>query len=186
MYLETIFGSMFSGKSTYLYSLFNQFKQEDKQILTINYFKDKRYTNGSICTHNKQEIKQIKNHFSLESIMDVLMYIDITDFDIILIDEAQFFNDIYEFITTIENEYKGKIFVAGLQFDSQKQLFGQFYKIIMLSDTITHIKGKCYYCDNDSLFTLKLDTQQTSQIDIGGSDKYIPVCRNCYNKYYNK
>lgn len=180
MYLETIFGPMFSGKSTYLYHLYQNHKDNHK-ILTINYFQDKRYSNGTICTHNQQEIKQNPDHYSLESINDIFMYITITDYDIIIIDEAQFFNDIYEFILELETFYKGKVFVAGLNLDAKRNLFGNFYKIIMISDSIIQLKGKCHYCEQNSLFTIKTTTNN-KQIDIGGIDKYLPVCKECYNK----
>lgn len=57
---------------------------------------------------------------------------------VIAIDEAQFFNDLYQFCCTAANEDQKHIIVAGLDGDFRRQKFGQACPFLY---TCTHLSG---------------------------------------------
>ena len=59
-------------------------------VLVINYSSDTRYSDTMLSTHDEQMIPCIKT----ESIQDILDNHDITDVEVFLINEGQFFKDI--------------------------------------------------------------------------------------------
>jgi len=42
------------------------------------------------------------------------------------------------------------------------------------------LKGKCSYCENESEYSLKI-SNNPDVVDIGGLEKYNPVCRECFS-----
>ena len=71
--------------------------------------------------------------------------------------------------------------MCGLDGDSNQAKFGHITDLIPLCDKVKKLKSVCNLCGNKAIFTKqKLSNADTSnQIDIGGSEKYIAVCRRC-------
>ena len=101
--------------------------------------------------------------------------------DVILINEGQFFSDLSEFVECMLTENK-KIYVCGLDGDFKRNKFGQILDLIPLCDKVTKLTSLCSLCKNGipGIFSKRL-TQEKEQTVVG-SDIYIPVCRNCYDK----
>ena len=89
---DIIIGPMFSGKSTELYRRINRFHSIGKRVLIVNHQNDTR--TAGISTHDGREYSAIK----CSHLMNLK---DIHSYDVIGIDEAQFFSDLYEFIFNI-------------------------------------------------------------------------------------
>ncbi|KAF5936615.1 hypothetical protein HYC85_024121 [Camellia sinensis] len=99
--------------------------------------------------------------------------------DVIGIDEAQFFGDLYDFCCKVA-DCDGKIvIVAGLDGDYLRRTFGSVLHIIPLVDSITKLTAQCQLCGKRAFFTLR-KTNETKTELIGGSDVYMPVCRQHY------
>lgn len=171
--LEIIIGNMFSGKSTELIRRINRERSINKKILVINYIGDNRYSSNSIATHDKNTIECLK--------LDKLANIDkniIKQYDSFFIDEGQFFMDLYTGVKYLVERHKKHVVVSGLDGDSNRNPFGDMIKLIPICDTVDKLHAYCNKCNNGTIapFTKKL-TDNTSVVDIGGNDKYIPVCR---------
>ena len=67
--------------------------------------------------------------------------------------------------------------------DSERRNFGHIHELLPLCDTITKLKALCSVCKDGTLglFSKKI-IQSTKQVDIGSTDKYSAVCRECYLK----
>lgn len=172
-YLNLIIGPMFSGKTTYLIDIYN--KNLDKKILTINYAFDKRYSENMLSSHDKKEIPCI----FCESLYQVNED-EIERSDIILINEGQFFSDIYEKVQHWVDNLKKNIHIAALDGDFKRKPFGNFLDLICISDKVTKLYANCSMCKiNNALFSHRISNEK-EKIVIGGNNKYIPLCRNCY------
>ena len=101
--------------------------------------------------------------------------------DTIFIDEAQFFADLYEFVKSAVETHNKNVVVIGLDGDSDRENFGQIYKLIPLCDDIIKLKALCSVCKDGTpgIFSKKL-INSSSKIDVGSNGKYIAVCRKCY------
>jgi thymidine kinase len=171
--LELIIGNMFSGKSTELIRRINKEKGINKEILVINFSGDNRYSTDSIVTHNNNKIKCLK----LSKLSELNINI-INQYNSIFIDEAQFFPDLYDNVKMLVDIHKKHVIISGLDGDFNRNPFGDILKLIPISDSVDKLTAYCSICNNGNIapFTKKINPSG-SLIDIGGSDKYVPVCR---------
>lgn len=178
-YLEIILGSMFSGKTSRLVEIFKQCTFCNIPIIVINHAIDERYDNLMLSTHDKVKIPCMKT----ENLMDLFKKEGtnncIENSEVILVNEGQFFTDLYEFVELSLKKGK-KIYVCGLDGDFERKKFGQILDIIPLCDKVTKLLSLCSICKNGTpgIFSKRI-TEETIQT-IVGSDNYIPVCRTCY------
>jgi len=110
--LDIIIGTMFSGKTTYLLSEISKLSQLNYKILYLNIDFDSRSEN-IFSTHNpifdKHFNFNINNNITMIKTKE-LIKIDIIQYDIIMIDESHFFDDLIEF-TNICLDYKKYVII---------------------------------------------------------------------------
>lgn len=174
--IEIIVGSMFSGKSTELIRRCHRYECIGQKVLIINSILDTRCNNNEIQTHNNQTHNAIK--------VDKLLHINddiVINSDVIGIDEAQFFEDLPDFLIKIE-QFNKIIIVAGLDGDFNRKVFGKILECIPLADNITKLNAMCSICKDGTpaIFSKKLDCNDKTLIDVGAIDKYVAVCRQHY------
>ena len=175
--LELIIGNMFSGKSSELIRRINREKSINKKIIVINYVGDNRYSSNSIATHDNLKVNSLK----LEKLNDITQNM-IQQYDSFFIDEGQFFDDLYTIVLKLVDAYHKHVVVSGLDGDSNRNPFGDMVRLIPVCDKVDKLKAYCCKCNNGTTapFTKKITKNGGSIIDIGGTDKYIPVCRAHY------
>ena len=172
--LHLILGCMFSGKSSELIKIRSKYKILGKSLLAINHTIDTRYGSNKIITHDKKEI-QCTQISTLMSIVSTDNYIYS---DVILIEEAHFFEDLYDFTQYSVNKMNKIVYIAGLNGDYKQHLIGDIYKLIPMCDTLVKLSALCVICKDGTPahFTKRIDGKE-SQIVVGSTDSYIPVCR---------
>jgi thymidine kinase len=183
-YLELILGPMFSGKTSKILDLYKQCDFSNIPVVVINHTSDKRYSETMLSTHDLKMIPCIQAS-SLCDAMEILEIKNkINDATVILINEGQFFNDLYEWTEMMVETNHKEIYICGLDGDFNRNKFGQILDLIPLCDKVTKLKSLCSMCKNGTkaLFSLRV-TEEKEQVLIG-SDCYKPVCRACYNKYH--
>ena len=183
-YLELILGPMFSGKTSKILDLYKQCEFSNIPVVVINHTSDKRYSETMLSTHDLKMIPCIQAS-SLCDAMEILEIKNkINDATVILINEGQFFNDLYEWTKMMVETNHKEIYICGLDGDFNRNKFGQILDLIPLCDKVTKLKSLCSMCKNGTkaLFSLRV-TEEKEQVLIG-SDCYKPVCRASYNKYH--
>ncbi len=170
---------MFSGKTSYLINKYNYYKKNNKKILSIKPVIDDRYMNNKIISHNKEYIDcTIINKLSDINNNDLLLY------DILIIDEGQFFDDLKEIIIYLIDNYNLHIIICGLNSDYQKNKIGQILDLIPYCDNCIKLNSLCAKCNDGTKapFTYRI-INSDKQILIGSNDMYIPVCRKHHNNF---
>lgn len=168
-------GSMYSGKSTSLINVIENYDRAKKNILLLSHKIDKRYDESSISTHNKKLIK-----CNLISTLDDAVMLDL-DRDAIFIDEIQFFKkEVIEFIIN----HKGlntKLYMSGLDLNWKGEPFETTQFVMSYSDKIFKLKTICDTCKKYAhCISHKIDNTNNNIIDVGGKNKYIPICQQCF------
>jgi thymidine kinase len=178
-YLELILGPMFSGKTTQIIQHYKSYTYIGKKIVVINYADDKRYHDSLLSTHDQIMIPCVL----VKKLSDILEDENIKTADVILINEGQFFEDIFEVTLDFVETQNKKVYICGLDGDFQRNKFGKLLDLIPYCDKITKLNALCSSCKNGTsgLFSHRI-TNETSQIVIG-SNNYRPLCRECYKKY---
>lgn len=173
-YLEIILGSMFSGKTSRLVEIYKQCKFCNIPVEVINHSIDVRYDEELMSTHDKVKIPCIKTN----KIMSVWNNLE-EKTEVILINEGQFFEDLYETVNIMLKNGK-KIYICGLDGDFERKKFGQILDLIPLCDKVTKLTSLCSLCKNGTLGIFSKRITSEKKQTVIGSDNYIPVCRNCY------
>jgi len=178
-YLQLIFGPMCSGKSTECIKIYNKYKIIDKiNIMVISHILDNRYGDGVVSSHNKDKIKC----HSVEKLNSLKENKEYVNANVILIEEAQFFNDLKEFvINAIDNDNK-IVYVFGLDGDFKKNCFGQICELVPHAEDVVKLKGICIQCKDGTpaSFTKKRSINE-NLVEIGNHEIYDTVCRKCFN-----
>jgi thymidine kinase len=185
-YLELFIGSMYSGKSTRLVDIYKQCKFCNIPVTVINHIIDKRYDNELLSTHDQVKIPCLQaselNDLWSDNGYDnnnLWAHNAVRDSSVILINEGQFFPDLYDVVVDMLNCNK-KVYICGLDGDFERKKFGQILDLIPMCDKVTKLTSLCSQCKNGTpgIFSMRL-TNETVQTVVG-SDNYIPVCRKCY------
>lgn len=176
-YLEIIIGPMFSGKSTEIIKRIKLLQTINKKVLVVKPVIDNRYELNKITTHNQESVDCIV----LNNLNDI-NFTTIESFDSLVIDEAQFFPDLFQVIEYLLDNFNINIIVAGLDGDFQRKPIGQILTLIPLADKCIKLNSYCSLCKDrtEAPFSFRLD-QSKEIFLVGGADKYIPVCRKHYD-----
>jgi thymidine kinase len=173
---------MFSGKSSYLLSSIRKYREIGWPIYIITSSFDKRYTSETKIVNHNQESCNADS--AVEKLSDVSNKRDYLDAKVVIIEEAQFYPDLVEFVLEAVEVYEKHIIVAGLDGDASRKPFGKLLDLIPYADTIVKLKALCKICNNgtEALFTSK-KIHDNATVDIGGSDKYEALCRRHFIAY---
>ena len=186
-YLEIILGPMFSGKTSKLIEIQKMYAFCENDVIVVNHSFDNRY-GKDMTTHDGKKISCTNVEF-LKDIYNLHynLFKNISSSTIaVLINEAQFFTDLYDVVHDLVSIKKCHVYVAGLDGDSDRNKFGQIIDLIPLCDKVHKLKSLCYSCKNGThaIFSFRVD-ECVDQINIGTIDKYIPLCRKCYENKLN-
>ncbi len=188
-YLELFIGPMYAGKTSKLLDIYKQCKFCNISVTVINHSTDTRYHNTMMSTHDKIMIPCIQT-IHLNDVWNYIKvdetytnesenHIKLRNSDVILINEGQFFEDLYDVVVDMLNNNK-KIYICGLDGDFQRNKFGQILDLIPLCDKVTKLTSLCSICKNGApgIFSMRLTAEK--QQTLVGSDNYVPVCRKCF------
>lgn len=106
--------------------------------------------------------------------------------DWILIDEAQFLSaKQVDQLSRIVDDYGSNVVCYGLRTDFQSKLFEGSRRLFEIADTIDEIKSTCS-CGRKTIVNARIDRDGSivttgNQVEIGGDDKYVALCRHCWN-----
>lgn len=176
-------GPMFGGKSNALMNDYIRNSLAKKKCLLIKYSQDTRYeghithdSNYSV-DENKKVYKDIMlNDFVCSYLMEADVMVN--EYDIIFIDEIQFFKDNYIFCEKWANQGKD-IVLAGLMSTFERKLFAGMEKLIPLIENININPAVCIDNGNDAYFTARTTCDKEETI-IGNDNIYKAVDRKTY------
>jgi len=171
--IELILGPMFSGKSTRLIEIIRKYTYKAKKTIMIKYFGDHRYTDKSeVVTHDLIKYDSIHCKKLRDSFETLKKY------DIIGIDEGQFFPDLVEVCEELAL-LKKTVIIAALNGDFRMEPFPVISRIISKCDKIKLLKAYCFNCHKDAYFSLRI-VNSNETVLIGAGEAYKPACRECH------
>lgn len=105
--------------------------------------------------------------------------------DWILIDEAQFLSaEQVDQLARVVDDYGSNVICYGLRTDFRTHLFEGSRRLFEIADSIDEIKSTCS-CGRKTIVNARIDSNgdfvtEGQQLEIGGDDRYIAVCRKCW------
>lgn len=182
--INLILGPMFSGKTSLLILRYKKYTIGGKKCLMVKYKKDIRYDEEKIVTHDNIKVSA--------TICECLSEIDdrVKSYDVICIDEIQFYKDAYIFCDKWAIE--GLIIEAcGLNGTFERKPFKMISRLLPQTENIIFLKAICIKTGKDASFTKRLTKEEDKEI-IGGIEMYNSEDRNTFyadesilKKHYN-
>ena len=103
----------------------------------------------------------------------------------ILIDEAQFLtaNQVDQ-LAQIVDDFGCNVVCYGLRTDFRTSLFEGSRILFEIADSIEEVKSTCS-CGRKTIVNARIDSKgeiitEGAQVEIGGNDRYMSVCRKCW------
>ena len=197
-----IFGGMFSGKTTKLTTELTTCADVGLKTLYINHSDDNRETESadSHTTTHSSQFRGLSNKITSMKVSS-LLDVDVNEFDVIGIDEGQFFEDLVDTVRKWVLEDKKQIFIASLDGDFNIRPFGATHELICLCQPggLIKLPAHCMNCLKSETpyrrmsmvpagFTCRRKQLTESghlprQKDVGGADKYMAVCLKCHQEH---
>ena len=169
--LHIVTGCMFAGKTSKLVNIYNLIQNSVVLDYDTESIIKTSITQGQLYTHDNISIPCTKLN-DLPSLIDANT-IKLQQ-DTILINEAQFFTGLKEFVQCALKNNK-TVYIFGLDGDFKQNKFGEIIDLIPMCNTYTKLYATCE-CGAKASFSKRLSTlvDQYAPDDI-----YKPVCRNC-------
>jgi len=172
-WIEVIAGCMFSGKTEELIRRLRRAEIAKQKVLVFKPRLDTRFSAKAIVSHSDQSLPSLL----IENPDDILELA--SDYQVIGIDEAQFFpTGIVEVCNTLANRGK-RVIVAGLDQDYRGIPFEPMPQLLSIAEYITKTLAICVVCGNPADKTQR-KTHSSERVIVGASDVYEARCRKCH------
>lgn len=181
--VEVITGCMFAGKTEELIRRVNVFEFAKKEVVVFKPKIDNRYSEDKVVSHAGSSVQSIQASNS----HDVMAYLEQhPEFEIIAIDEVQFFDqDIILVINHLADSGK-RVMVAGLDMDFRGEPFGVMPTLMTQAEFVTKLTAVCTQCGSPGTRTQRLVDGKPAKYDdpiilVGASESYEARCRHCHH-----
>ncbi|QIL50194.1 thymidine kinase [Weissella coleopterorum] len=178
------YGAMASGKSIEILKVAHNYESQGRKVLLLTSVLDSRTEIGAI----ESRIGLQRQARAIKADDDIFTIVEPTeDFSAVLIDEAQFLTrDQVLQLTQIVDELNIPVLAFGLKQDAFNQLFPGSEALLIYADKIEEMKTLCSFCTRKAIMNLRIanghPVYSGAQIQIGGDEAYMPVCRRHYQK----
>ena len=174
-WIEVICGSMFSGKTEELLRRVRRAKIAKQKIKIFKPKKDVRYDKKKVISHDQNSIKS-------KPVSDSRKIIKLSEkFEVIGIDEAQFFDDsIVEVCNELANQGK-RVIVSGLDMDYTGKPFGPMPNLLAIAEYVTKVHAVCSKSGKMASYTHRI-VESDDLILLGDTKKYQALSRKEFIK----
>lgn len=183
-YLGLFIGSMFSGKTSKLTEIHRKYTFISKKVIVVNFAGDTRYSTENMVSHDGIQIPCIMSDNIHRTIAK--HFTDFESADVILVNEGQFFEDLYDATIYLVETMKKRVYIAGLDGDFKQEKFGQILDLIPKCDDVVKLHAICSVCRDGTpaIFSMRI-SDEADQVLIGTTN-YSAVCRECFPKNNTK
>ena len=172
-WIEVICGSMFSGKTE---ELIRRLKRAQFAKQKIEIFKpsiDLRYNDELVTSHDQNQIRST----TVPSAANIPILAD--GYDVVGIDEAQFFdNEIIKVCNDLANTGI-RVIVAGLDMDYQGNPFGPMPGLMATAEYVTKVHAVCTRTGNLANYSYRTSSEDDLVI-LGEKENYEPLSRSAF------
>lgn len=185
------YGAMGSGKSLHLIATAHNFKVHSIPFIVLKSKIDDR--DGEDVIHSRAigdiECVGISTDDNLYEMISKYLNADLfygaKGLKWILIDECQFLTEKQvDELGAIADNFGINVLCYGLRTDFRTQLFPGSKRLFEIADSFEEIKSSCY-CNSKTIFNARINKDgeivtDGEQIEVGGDDRYVSLCRRCY------
>ena len=172
-WIEIVCGSMFSGKTEELLRRLTRARIAKQKVEVFKPAVDVRYDDEDVVSHDARK----SNSIPVENASQILFYAE--DFEVVGIDEAQFFgSELVSVCNELANRGK-RVIVAGLDMDYQGKPFGPLPQLLATAEYVTKVHAICMKCGNLANYSHRT-VKDEKLVVLGETEAYEPLCRKCF------
>lgn len=181
------YGTMGSAKTALLLTQAYNFEERGMTYVCLKPIIDTREGKNVIKSRIgiERECRWVYNETNLYELTQELFEENMVIIDWILVDEAQFLTaEQVDQLARVVDDFGCNVICYGLRTDFQSHLFEGSRRLFEVADTIDEIKSTCN-CGRKTIINARIDSkgdfvEEGAQVEIGGDDRYIAVCRKCW------
>jgi len=183
------YSSMNAGKSTALLQSSYNYRERGMTTLVLSPDFDDRYGVGKVTS--RIGLETIATTFKTDQDLLKLVSAKVNEGPLhcVLVDEAQFLSkeQVYQ-LGEVTDELNIPVLAYGLRTDFQGEPFIGSKYLLAWADNLNELKAICF-CGAKATMVIRLAEDgnavtQGSQVEIGGNDRYISMCRKHFKENY--
>lgn len=176
------YSAMNAGKSTLLLQASYNYRERGMETMLFTAALDERAGKGRIAS--RIGLAAEAEMFCAEDDLfeHVRLWMNSHPLHCVLVDEAQFLTDAQVWqLARVADRLGVPVMCYGLRTDFQGKLFPGSKALLALADELREIRTLCR-CGRKATMVVRLDAEgkvlrKGAQVEIGGEDKYISLCR---------
>ena len=181
------YGTMGSAKTALLLTTAYNFEERGMRYVCLKPIVDTREKTNVIHSRIgiQRECRWIYHESDLYEMAQQMFEETMAVIDWFLVDEAQFLTaSQVDQLARIVDDFGSNVICFGLRTDFRSCLFEGSRRLFEIADTIDEIKSTCT-CGRKTIINARMDSngdfvEEGQQVEIGGDDRYIAVCRKCW------
>ena len=181
------YSSMNAGKSTALLQANHNYLERGMKTKMFTFSGDNRYEENRIVSRIGISADALPFSEDTDLFQSLIEDKNQKEIKCVLIDEAQFLTkkQVAQ-LGKIADELDTAVLAFGIRTDFQGELFEGSKYLLAWADNLKEIKTVCW-CGRKATMVVRLDKEgnivsQGEQLEIGGNEKYVPLCRAHFNK----
>ncbi len=181
------YSSMNAGKSTALLQANHNYLERGMKTKMFTFSGDNRYEENRIVSRIGISADALPFSEDTDLFQSLIEDKNQREIKCVLIDEAQFLTkkQVAQ-LGKIADELDTAVLAFGIRTDFQGELFEGSKYLLAWADNLKEIKTVCW-CGRKATMVVRLDKEgnivsQGEQLEIGGNEKYVPLCRAHFNK----
>lgn len=177
-HLSLIIGCMFAQKTTELLRRVRRYQSIGYKVLVANYVADTRYGTNRIASHDKE----FEQAICVERLALLEDMVRSGTYQVLAIDEGQFFPDLFDKVTAWADELPIHIVISGLDGTSSRDPFGDILRLIPHAEEVERLSAFCAVCRDGTVavYSQYVASFHKHDVLVGGAESYRPVCRTHY------
>lgn len=182
------YGTMGSAKTAMLLTQAYNFEERGMRYTCLKPFIDNREKKNVIRSRIgiERECEWVYQDTDLYMLVQDLFDRTECIIDWFLVDEAQFLSERQvDQLARIVDDFGSNVVCYGLRTDFRSRLFEGSRRLFEIADSIDEIKSTCH-CGRKTIVNARIDAagdfvEEGAQVEIGGDERYISVCRKCWH-----
>jgi thymidine kinase len=177
-------GTVSSAKTMNLLAVAHNYRSQGKRIVLIKPRLDTRWGGPSTILSRAGLSADADLLVDPDTLLDPASF---EGLDCVLVDEAQFLSPaLVEQLRALTHRPGLPVICYGLRTDFRTHLFEGSRRLLELADSIEEVKVTCKFCNRKAIFNMRLlnglPTLEGAQVELGGDERYVPVCSVCYSE----
>jgi thymidine kinase len=140
---------MFAQKTTELLRRVRRYKSIGYKVLLVNFIGDNRYGKDCVASHDKD----IEKAVCVSVLSEIDRMVSSGTYNVIAIDEGQFFPDLFEYVTNWADRLSVHIVVAGLDGNAKREPFGDMLRLVPHAEEVERLSAFCAVCRDGTVAT---------------------------------